>query len=163
MTIDAISGAAAASSTSPIETTSPGTPAVGEGSGARPSLSGPAQFFSKLQSLEQSDPAKAKQVLGDIASELKSQAVQATGAQADRLSQLADRFQKAADSGDLSSTRDPKSVGGHSTGASVQPKVSTSRRTSSSRCASNGVVSQRPVCLAISSRQRWMPTRRKRA
>src|SRR5262249_14755103 len=65
-------------------------------------LSGFAQKMSALKSLEQSDPAKAKQVLSDIASKIKDAAQNATGAEADRLNAIADKFQKAADSGDLS-------------------------------------------------------------
>jgi hypothetical protein len=118
MTIDAISGASGPSPVSPTPpTTSPSPPTAGsdgDGHCAGPSLSSPAQFLSKLRSLEQSDPAKAKQTLTDIASKLKADAAQATGAQADRLNQLADRFQKAADTGDLSSlSPDGLGKGGH--------------------------------------------------
>ncbi len=65
-------------------------------------LSGPAQFFNKLQSLEQSDPSAAKQVLSDIASKLSDQATKVGGDRGKQLSTLADKFTHAAQTGDLS-------------------------------------------------------------
>lgn len=107
MNISGISTVTSSSPVSSVQATTPSSssaaPASGtDACGGGASLSGPAQFLSKLQSLEQSDPAQAKQVLGDIASKLKADAGQATGTQADRLNQLADNFQKAAATGDLS-------------------------------------------------------------
>jgi hypothetical protein len=61
-----------------------------------------AQLLAKLQDLEQSDPAQAKQVLSDMATKLRDQAGQATGEDASRLTAMADKLQKAADTGDLS-------------------------------------------------------------
>lgn len=52
------------------------------------------QFLSKLQSLEQSDPAQAKQVLETIASKVKDPT-------------LAQKFQQAAQTGDLSGLQPP--------------------------------------------------------
>lgn len=61
-----------------------------------------AQFLSKLQNLAKTDPTKEKSVLGDIANKLQTQA-QATGGDAgQRLSQMAERFAQAAQTGDLS-------------------------------------------------------------
>ncbi len=65
-------------------------------------LSGPAQFFNKLQSLEQTDPNKAKQALSDIASKLSDQATKVGGERGKQLSTLADKFSQAAQTGDIS-------------------------------------------------------------
>jgi hypothetical protein len=75
-------------------------------------LSSFAQFLSKLQNLAKTDPTKEKSVLGDIANKLQTQA-QATGGDAgQRLSQMADRFAQAAQTGDLSSLQPKTSSGG---------------------------------------------------
>jgi hypothetical protein len=68
-------------------------------------VSGPGQFLAKLQALEESDPAKAKDVLGQIADKLTTAAQGATGSTATQLSDLASKFQTAADTGDLSGLR----------------------------------------------------------
>src|SRR5947207_621996 len=67
-------------------------------------ISGPGQLFSLLQQLQQTDPTKFKQVTGDIASQLQSAAQQqgSTGASG-FLTQLADKFQQASQTGDISS------------------------------------------------------------
>jgi hypothetical protein len=87
--------------------------AGGGGEQAGASLSGPGQFFSQLQALEKSDPAKAGQVLGDIASKLRDRASKATGIQAASLSELADKFQQAAKTGDLSVLQSGGTSGAH--------------------------------------------------
>ena len=104
MTIQGILGGSAASLVGSVQSAAPSVSAAvtASASGGGVSLSGVGQFLSKLQELEKSDPTKAKQVLTDIAGRLKADAGQATGTQADRLNQLADKFQKAADTGDLS-------------------------------------------------------------
>ena len=73
----------------------------GEGNGSA-RLSGLAQAMSKLQTLEKSDPAKAKQVLSDIANKLQAKGKELGGAEGARLNTLAGKFQQAAASGDLS-------------------------------------------------------------
>lgn len=67
---------------------------------AQTKFSGPAQFLGRLQDLMKSDPTQAKQVLGNIANKLRDQAKQ-DGSDPAKLNGLADRFQRAADSGDL--------------------------------------------------------------
>ncbi len=59
-------------------------------------------MMQQLQGLEQSDPSKFKTVMSEISDKLKTQASSATGASADRLNALADRFAQAGQSGDLS-------------------------------------------------------------
>ena len=70
-------------------------------------------LFKQLQQLQSSDPAEFKQVLTDAAAKFKDAASQQTDpAAAKFLSGLADRFQKAADSGDLSSLKPPSGSNG---------------------------------------------------
>ncbi len=66
------------------------------------------QLFQELQQLQTSDPAALKKVLEDAATKFSAAAQQATDpTQANFLSNLADKFQKAADTGDLSALRQP--------------------------------------------------------
>ncbi|HUJ60721.1 MAG TPA: hypothetical protein VLX92_19600 [Kofleriaceae bacterium] len=79
-------------------------------------LSAFGSFMSKLQSLEQTDPAKAKTVLATIAQKLGAKAQQVGGAQGQKLQALADKFNQAAQTGDLSALKPPASGqpgGGH--------------------------------------------------
>jgi hypothetical protein len=65
-------------------------------------ISSPGQFFSTLQNLMQSDPTKAKDVLDQLATQVRDDASNASGDQATRLNELADKLQQAGDSGSLS-------------------------------------------------------------
>jgi hypothetical protein len=76
------------------------------------SMSKGAQFLNQLQQLKQSDPDKLKQVLSDISSKLQDAAKQAIGTQADALNKLADKFQQAAQTGELSKLQ-PQHHGHH--------------------------------------------------
>ncbi len=68
------------------------------------------QLFQELQQLQTSDPTALKKVLEDAASKFSAAAQQAADpTQASFLTNLADRFQKAADTGDLSALRQPSS------------------------------------------------------
>ena len=77
----------------------------GRSSGARLSVSPLAQVLSQLQQLQQTNPAKFTSVLTDIANKLHAAAQQEGGPQGQRLADLADRFQQAAQTGDLSALR----------------------------------------------------------
>jgi hypothetical protein len=68
------------------------------------------RLFSQLQSLAQNDPVKFKQVLSDAANALRADAQQQQGQGSDALDALADKLQKAADTGDVSAL---KPQGGH--------------------------------------------------
>jgi len=57
-------------------------------------------FLGELRNLERTDPAKAKQVLGEIAGKLRSVASPGDP-DARQLAALADNIQKAAETGDL--------------------------------------------------------------
>jgi len=69
--------------------------------GDKTKLSKLGALMSKLQDLESSDPAKAKQVLTAIASALTEKA-SAAGSSDPHLQELADKFTEAAKTGDLS-------------------------------------------------------------
>ena len=62
-----------------------------------------AQLLSQLQQLQQVDPSKLKTMLSDIANQLRATAQQEGGSQGATLSNLADKFQQAAQTGSLSS------------------------------------------------------------
>ena len=77
-----------------------------------------AQLMNTLQQLQQSDPAKYKQVTQQIATDLKTAAdtAQKDGntTAADKLNQLSSDFTKASQSGDLPNIKDlAQAVGGH--------------------------------------------------
>ena len=75
-----------------------------------------AELFKELEHLKSSDPTKLKQVLSDAASKLKDAAGKATDSnQSNFLTDLSDKFQKAADTGDLS-VQKPSSSSGRSYG-----------------------------------------------
>ncbi|HEX4456557.1 MAG TPA: hypothetical protein VIA18_01225 [Polyangia bacterium] len=97
-------------------TTPTTTPATSTSSNALGSaaVSSFAQFLSKLQNLAQTNPTKEKSVLNDIASKLQTQAQASGGDAGQRLSQMADRFSQAAQTGDLSAlqSKTPSGNGG---------------------------------------------------
>jgi hypothetical protein len=75
--------------------------------GGAPQISKFGDLLSKLQDLSAKDPAKFKQVASDIASKLKD----ASGSDP-RLKDLADKFSKAAESGDMSAFQPPAAAAG---------------------------------------------------
>ena len=68
----------------------------------RSDISALASLLSQLQQLQQSDPGKVTQVLASVAGTLQAEASQASVAPALLLGQLAERFQQAAETGNLS-------------------------------------------------------------
>ena len=112
MTISSITSAQAAIPVSSAAAAAPAAPAAPADPADGTRLSGFGSFMSKLQSLEQSDPAKAKQVLGDIASKLSARAKEVGGTAGQHLSQLADKFQQASQTGDLSGLQPPQAQQG---------------------------------------------------
>jgi len=99
MAISSVTPVTPGSTVSEASAPAPVVPAAGV-TDAQTRFSGPAQFLGRLQELMKSDPTQAKQVLGNIANKLRDQAKQ-SGADPVKLNGLADRFQRAADSGDL--------------------------------------------------------------
>ena len=66
-------------------------------------LSQAGQFFSKLESLAQTDPTQFKQLTAQISSELSAAAQQATGPAQQFLQNLANNFQTASQTGNTAS------------------------------------------------------------
>jgi len=99
-------------------------------------ISGPGQLLSELQQLQQTDPSKLRQVADDIAQQLQTAAQQQgqTGF-GQFLTNLANKFENVADTGDASQLQSGQQVHGHghhhhhqtydSTGQSVTPTSST--------------------------------------
>ena len=87
--------------------TSASASASASSSGASAQLSGFGQLMSQLQSLEQSNPSQAQQVLSTIADKLNSEAQSAGGTQGQHLSALAQKFEQASQTGDLSGLKPP--------------------------------------------------------
>lgn len=67
------------------------------------------QLLGGLQQLQQKDPDKLGDVLTQIATQLRDASQQGSGGSF--LLRLADRFQEAADTGDLSALRPPRPKG----------------------------------------------------
>jgi hypothetical protein len=83
----------ASASTTPVST----TPSID-----RVDFSQIAELFKELKQLQTSNPAEFKKVTSDAASQLKAAVQQTTDPnQASFLSELADKFQKASDTGDV--------------------------------------------------------------
>jgi hypothetical protein len=76
-------------------------------------VSKPGELLAALQQLQQEDPAKFKDVVAQLAKEVRDQAGQATGRQADALTRFADRLDTVASTGDLSALRPHAHGGGH--------------------------------------------------
>lgn len=74
------------------------------------SISRQSQFFNKLKQLQAQDPDKFKQVLTDIANQLTTAAQSATGRDQKFLTDLADKFTKAA-AGDVAALQPPTTNG----------------------------------------------------
>ena len=78
-------------------------------------ISGPGRLMAKLQQLQQTDPAKFKQVMSDMAAKLNALAQQQSGSSASSsstgggqsLTDLANKFASAAQTGDLSAFQPP--------------------------------------------------------
>jgi len=72
-------------------------------SGDTTQVSGPGQLLAKLKQLQQSDPAKFKQVMSKLTDALKTDAQNATDPKDQKfLNDLASKFDAAGQSGDLS-------------------------------------------------------------
>ena len=71
--------------------------------------SNPAEFFSKLQELQESDPEKFKEVVSDIADQLEAAAEdEDLSSASSMLSDLAAKFRDVANGGDISQLRPPE-------------------------------------------------------
>lgn len=82
------------------------------GPAASATISTPGQFFSQLQQLAQTDPTQFKQVAAQLATNFQNAAGQATGPQAKFLSNLADQFNQAAQTGTMPAPQAPQGAQG---------------------------------------------------
>jgi hypothetical protein len=106
MNINGIYGNSAASQVANIgsvspSTTSPASPTSTSGAAATATISTPGQLFGELQQLSQQDPSKFKAVAAQLASTFQNAASQASGPQAQFLTQLANQFTQASQTGTL--------------------------------------------------------------
>ena len=70
-------------------------------------LSPMASLLNQLQQLQQTDPDKFKSVMSSIADTLKADAQNATGPKAQRLTDLANKFSQAAQTGQMPDLQPP--------------------------------------------------------
>jgi hypothetical protein len=88
-------------------------------------ISGPGKLFSELQQVASQNPTEFKQLTGQIATQLQNAAQQATGGLASFLTALANKFESASTTGDVSLLQPPQ--GGPSAGTyNAQGQVSQS-------------------------------------
>jgi hypothetical protein len=87
------------------------------------SISTPGQFFSQMQQLSQSNPTEFKTVAAAVAKSFQTAASQATGSQAQFLTNLANQFTQAAQTGTMPSPQGAQS-GGQAQGAQGSPSGS---------------------------------------
>jgi len=80
-----------------------------------PDVSEQGRIMQELSDLQKSDPAKFKEVAGEIAQKLRDAASGASGSQATFLQKLADKFDAASQSGDMSALQ-PAGGTGHAHG-----------------------------------------------
>ena len=113
MNVNSVSNSYGISSLDPLSTQTQGQVdlATAVGSSTNSDVSDFASVMNSLQELSQSDPTKFKEVMGSVASTLQADASNATGSQAQFLSQLADKFQQASQTGSMSPLQPPS--GGH--------------------------------------------------
>lgn len=107
-----ITGASGTSGTSGVSGTMPPPPPMGMfGLSGLDSVetSNPAEFFSKLQALQESDPEKFREVVTSIADQLEAAAEdeELTSASS-MLSDLAAKFRDVANGGDISQLKPPE-------------------------------------------------------
>jgi hypothetical protein len=139
--LSSVTSIGATSSVSQIQSTdstsSTGSTESTESSKTR--LSKLGEMMSKLQDLEKTDPAKAKQVLTSIASTLSDKASTSNDP---RLKELADQFTAAAKTGDLSGLKPSgPPPGGHHGGHHGPPPPSSDDASSSATTATSATQS----------------------
>jgi len=90
-------------------------PPPGAGDAAVAHMSGPGKLMSKLAALKEADPTKFQATVSDMAAKLKDAASQATGPQAQFLTNLSNKLSDIANGGDISELR-PQAGGGQAVG-----------------------------------------------
>jgi hypothetical protein len=115
------------------------TTAGAAASGVSVDISQPGQLLASLESLATSDPAKFQSVTASIAQQLKDAAGAQSGAGADFLSKLADRFSTASQSGKASDlTPDAGKAQGHHHGHGGRHHAQGATAGASSAAAATG-------------------------
>jgi hypothetical protein len=106
-------------------------------------MSGPGQIMAKLKDLQQSDPAKFKQVMQAVSESLKEQAQSASDPQEQKaLTQVAGQFAQAAQSGDLSALRPQGGQDAHGAPPAGGPPPATGGGKAASSSASTSSASE---------------------
>jgi len=99
----------------PIGATTPGAgsvPPAAVGAAATATISTPGQFFSQMQQLSQQNPTEFKSVAAQVAKAFQTAASQATGPQAQFLTNLANQFSQASQTGSLQPPQGTQGVQG---------------------------------------------------
>jgi hypothetical protein len=113
-------GTTATSNVNPVTTTSTtSASSIPPSAAASAAISTPGQFFSQMQSLSQSNPTEFKAVASQVATTFQNAASQATGQQAQFLTNLANQFSQAAQTGTM-----PNPATGAASGASAAQAAS---------------------------------------
>jgi hypothetical protein len=97
-------------------TTGAGTasPTTSTGAAAQTQVSPLGELMSKLQQLQQQDPAQFKQVAGQLATSLQQAAQQSGNGNSGFLSQLASGLQQAAQTGEMPTLQPPNATSNQS-------------------------------------------------
>ena len=110
-------------------------------------------FMSKLQELQKSDPDKFKQIMAKIAEKLKDAASEALKSgdsrQAEMLNDLAAKFTKASETGEMPDLKPPQRAGGPPPGPLPDVDTGSSTSTSTTGLAASAVATQYQSLLAM--------------
>ena len=93
----------AVSDATPVATSAPASADLGSATAA--DVSKPAEFLAALQGLKDSNPAKFKEVVSQLAQEVRDQAKDATSRERGFLNHFAAKLDEVANTGDLSALR----------------------------------------------------------
>lgn len=105
--------------------------------GVNVDISKPGQLMSQLSALAQSDPDQFKSVTANIAQQLKDAASSQSGAAADFLNKLADKFGNASQSGNASALA-PAGGGHHHHGGGGHHRIQAAASDGSAGAATGG-------------------------
>jgi hypothetical protein len=124
MNINSVYGNVPTAPTTGVDAVTPSTATTsgassGIGAAATATISTPGQLFGELQQLSQQDPSKFKAVAAQLATTFQSAASQASGPQAQFLTQLANQFTQASQTGTLQPPQSTQATAGVSGAAGV--------------------------------------------
>jgi hypothetical protein len=116
MTVSGSAGTAAASGAAATKSTTAAAATKAargrQSSRPPPAISKGAGMMKQLKDLQTTDAEALKKVAADVADKLKAEAQKQSGDDAQRLSQLADKFAQVAKTGDLSALKPTRQSGG---------------------------------------------------